>query len=242
MPTQLDLHDPRYQTAAAEILWRHRQTYEAEANITSAVRDFLILTGLAKSGEIVEEDPPARGSGRAVDLTALNTFIEFKRRSSSTGGSEPDPQHVRQLDDYLTPIGGGGPRRPHRRPHRRQVLAAALAERRRGQDHPSPRLHAGQRGALVPPVRVAARQGAGLAGGCPARARSHRGGVRTQQPAVRARHSGSREHLPSLRRRRDRHGSSGGSGATCCWRLWARSPGRPPRWTTSSSATPTSAP
>ena len=101
MPTQLDLHDPRYQAAAAEILWRHDR-YEAEANITSAVRDFLILTGLAKSGEIVEEDPPARGSGRAVDLTALNTFIEFKRRIGSTAGFEPDPQHVRQLDDYLT--------------------------------------------------------------------------------------------------------------------------------------------
>ena len=101
MPTQLDLDDSRYQTAAGEILRRH-DNFELEANITSAVRDFLILTGLAKSEEIVEEAPPARGSGRAVDLTALNTFIEFKRRIGSTAGFEPDPQHVRQLDDYLT--------------------------------------------------------------------------------------------------------------------------------------------
>ena len=100
MPTQLDLHDPRYQAAAAEILRRH-DNLELEANITSAVRDFLILTGLAKSEEIVEEAPPAQGSGRAVDLTALNTFIEFKRRIGSTASFEPNPQHVRQLDDYL---------------------------------------------------------------------------------------------------------------------------------------------
>ena len=31
---------------------------EPEANITSAVRDFLVLTGLVKPGDVVEENPP----------------------------------------------------------------------------------------------------------------------------------------------------------------------------------------
>ena len=100
MPDQIDLDDPRYKEAAAEILRRHDK-YEAEANITSAIRDFLIVTGLAKSDEINEEVPPATGSGKAVDLTALNAFIEVKRRVGSAGGLDPNPEYVRQLDGYL---------------------------------------------------------------------------------------------------------------------------------------------
>ena len=79
--THLDTQDPRYREAAGEILRRHNSG-EAEANITSAVRDFLTLTRLADDREIVEENPPADGSRRAVDLTTLDTFIEFKRRSA----------------------------------------------------------------------------------------------------------------------------------------------------------------
>ena len=102
MPTHLDISDPRYADAAAAILRRH-DNFEAEANITTAVRDFLILTGLANPHEIVEENPPSDASRRAVDLTALDTFIEFKRRigTSPAGGFNPDPAHVQQLDDYL---------------------------------------------------------------------------------------------------------------------------------------------
>ena len=98
--THIDLNDIRYRDAAAEILSRH-DALQAEANITSAVRDFLIRTGLARSGEIVEEDPPSDTSRRAVDLTALDTFIEFKRRIGTTSSGEPDPKNVQQLDDYL---------------------------------------------------------------------------------------------------------------------------------------------
>ncbi len=100
MPAHIDTNDPKYAKAAAEILRRH-DLGEPEANITSAVRDFLVLTGLAESSEIVEENPPALGSRRAVDLTALDTFIEFKRRIGTAGGFNPDPENVRQLDDYL---------------------------------------------------------------------------------------------------------------------------------------------
>ena len=63
MPVHIDETDPRYAESAAEILSRHNRG-EAEANITSAVRDFLILTGPIKPADIVEENPPALG--RAV--------------------------------------------------------------------------------------------------------------------------------------------------------------------------------
>ena len=101
MPEQINDNDPKHSQAAAEILRRHNSG-EAEANITTAVRDFLIVTGLVKADEMVEENPPAQGSRRAVDLTALDTFIEFKRRLGTTGGFNPNPEYVRQIDDYLT--------------------------------------------------------------------------------------------------------------------------------------------
>ena len=100
MAVHIDPNDPQYAEAAAEILRRHNRG-EPEANITSAVRDFLILTGLARSEEIIEENPPSEASRRAVDLTALDTFIEFKRRIGTARGGEPDPKNVEQLDDYL---------------------------------------------------------------------------------------------------------------------------------------------
>ena len=100
MSVQIDYNDPRYAQAAAEILRRH-DSGEPEANITSAVRDFLILTGLVRGDETVEENPPAQGSRRAVDLAALDTFIEFKRRIGTMGGFNPNAEYVQQLDDYL---------------------------------------------------------------------------------------------------------------------------------------------
>ena len=107
MSIQIDYNDPRYAQAAAEILRRH-DSGEPEANITSAVRDFLILTCLVRGDEIVEENPPAQGSRRAVDLAALDTFIEFKRRIGTSGGFNPNPEYVRQLDDYLEQSEGQG--------------------------------------------------------------------------------------------------------------------------------------
>ena len=100
MTPHFDTNDPRYAESAAEILRRHNSG-EAEANITSAVRDFLTLTKLVKSEEIKEENAPALGSRQAVDLTALDTFIEFKRRISTRRGLDPNPEYVGQLDYYL---------------------------------------------------------------------------------------------------------------------------------------------
>ena len=99
MARQIDTSDPQYAAAAQAILNRHYRN-SPEANITSAVRNFLILTGLAEESEIEEEVSPG-GSLRAVDLTALDTFVEVKRRVGTTGGFEPNPSYVQQLDDYL---------------------------------------------------------------------------------------------------------------------------------------------
>ena len=101
MAQHLDDDDPKYAESAAEILRRH-DNGEPEANITSAVRDFLTLTGLVKSDEINEENPPSDTSRRAVDLTALDTFIEMKRTIGTTGGLDPNPVYVQQLDNYLS--------------------------------------------------------------------------------------------------------------------------------------------
>ena len=98
-PPHITPEDPRGAQAAAEILRRHADG-EPEANIASAVRSFLIITGLVRDEEVVEEAPPAKGSRRAADLTALDTFVEFKRRIGPTAGGAPHPQYVEQLDDY----------------------------------------------------------------------------------------------------------------------------------------------
>ncbi len=100
MTTQIDPNDPECLAAAQEMLRRH-QLVEAEANITSTVRDFLIRTGLVNASEIVEEESPALGSRRAVDLTALDTFIEVKIRLGTASGFSPNPEYVQQLDNYL---------------------------------------------------------------------------------------------------------------------------------------------
>ena len=96
-----DINNPAFKQLAAAVLRRHDYG-EPEANITSAIRDFLIETGLAKSDEIVEENPPSDASRRAVDLTALDTFIEVKRRiGNMQAGFNPDAEYVQQIDDYL---------------------------------------------------------------------------------------------------------------------------------------------
>ena len=100
MDAHLNVNDPSYRNAAAAILRRH-DNFEAEANITTAVRDFLIITGLVNADEIIEENPPSVESRCAVDLTALDTFVEFKRRIGTAGGFNPDPANVTQIDGYL---------------------------------------------------------------------------------------------------------------------------------------------
>ena len=97
MSNRIDYNDPRYAQATAEILQRHDDG-EPEANIASAVRDFPIVTGLV---EIVEENPPAKGSRRAVDLIALDAFIStyrscLSRRSTARRSCTQPPQRPGQ--------------------------------------------------------------------------------------------------------------------------------------------------
>ena len=100
MVEHIDYDDPKYPAAAEAILQRHNAG-EHETNITTAIRDFLVFTKLATSEEIREEVAPSLGSRKAVDLTALDTFIEVKRRIGTTGGFSPNPDYVEQIDDYL---------------------------------------------------------------------------------------------------------------------------------------------
>ena len=95
---QIDYDDPSHQAAAAAILQRHDDN-KSEANITSAVRDFLLCTRLVDANEVAEEVSPSDGSVRSVDLTALDTFIEVKKRIGTTDGFNEN--YVRQLDGYL---------------------------------------------------------------------------------------------------------------------------------------------
>ena len=94
----LSYEDVGCRGVAVELLRRH-DGFGAEAEITSQVRDFLVVTGLVESGDIREEVAPAAGSGNLVDLAALDTLIEVKRRIGD--GMVPDVGHVEQLDGYL---------------------------------------------------------------------------------------------------------------------------------------------
>ena len=94
----MSLDNQECKELAAELLRRHERV-EPEANITSMVREFLVKTGLVESSDIREEVSPAEGSSNSVDLAALDTLIEVKRRIGN--GIVPDVQHVAQLDGYL---------------------------------------------------------------------------------------------------------------------------------------------
>ena len=98
----------RFSDLAADILRRH-DNREPEANITSAVRDFLINSGLVRASDVQEENPPSQGSRQAVDLRALDTLIEFKRRIGPSGITPlPPPDYVKQLDNYLAQSAAAG--------------------------------------------------------------------------------------------------------------------------------------
>ena len=224
------------------MLWRH-ENFEAEANVTSAVRDFLIATGLAASEEIVEENPPSEGSRRAVDLTALDTFIEVKRRISTAANGYPNADYVKQLDDYLAQSAKENRVRMGVLTDGKHWLAA-LAGRGAADDDAAPLLHAAGRGRLGFAVGVAAGRGAVFAAERPARRKRTSSGTSalTARPssATSRRSARCTRATPSPRR----SGSSAACGATCCARRWAR-------WrvrdatnlsTTCSSATPTCAP
>ncbi len=89
-----------YSGPAAGILRRH-DGGSSEADIRTAVWVFITQTGLAAVDEVDQEESPADGFSGRVDLRARDTFFEFKRNLYG-GGGVVDPQHVAQLDGYLT--------------------------------------------------------------------------------------------------------------------------------------------
>ena len=103
MATQSDASVPTSPAiAAANQILRRWERNEAEANITSAIRDFIVSANLAKPDEMQEEVHPSDASRSLVDLRTAGALIEVKRRIA--GGSDspiPDPQFVTQLDKYL---------------------------------------------------------------------------------------------------------------------------------------------
>ncbi len=95
---------------AAPILERHNKAGVSEAEIGAAIRDFLINTGLVDANEVEMEQAPAEGSSGRVDLRTRDLIIEFKVRIGNQ--VDPDPHHVKQLDDYLkAAVAGGQPQR-----------------------------------------------------------------------------------------------------------------------------------
>ena len=88
-----------YAPLAAEILNRHDRG-DSEADIRSAVRDFIIQSGLVTASEVTQEESPTQAAAGRVDLAARDAFFEFKRNLYS--GDQIAPEHIRQLDDYLT--------------------------------------------------------------------------------------------------------------------------------------------
>ncbi|MDE2935685.1 MAG: N-6 DNA methylase [Chloroflexota bacterium] len=91
----MDREDPGITAIAQELLDRHRE-FQAEQNIASLIRQFLVETGLFNSSEIREQVPikPLR-----ADLVTPTHIFEFKWRIGSFG--KPDERWVLQLDTYL---------------------------------------------------------------------------------------------------------------------------------------------
>ena len=87
--------------AAADQILRRYDNYEHETNITTAIRDFIITAGLSRPEDMVEESHPADGSRKFVDLRTSSALIEVKRRIGVGSGAAPDPDYVRQIDQYL---------------------------------------------------------------------------------------------------------------------------------------------
>ena len=102
--------DPESRVEHAQPILERHESAASEADIRSAVRDFLIQTGLAAESEIQQEAPPAPGESGRVDLRTRDVIFEFKR--SIGNGIVPHADYVTQLDDYLTSaVAGGQPQR-----------------------------------------------------------------------------------------------------------------------------------
>ena len=104
------MSDPETRVEYAQPILERHEAAASEADIRSAVRDFLIHTGLAPESEIQQEEAPAPGESGRVDLRTRDVIFEFKR--SIGNGIVPHTDYVTQLDDYLkSAVDGGQPQR-----------------------------------------------------------------------------------------------------------------------------------
>ena len=91
-----DLFDPdgeEFRKAVQLIIDRHAEHAPA-ADITAAISNFLVSTGLA-----AEED--LRREKDRIDLQSAQLIIETKRRIGTKPGFYPKREYVRQLDNYM---------------------------------------------------------------------------------------------------------------------------------------------
>ena len=101
MTAQINVDDPQYAASAAEILRRHERRCGLRPTSLAPCATFSSSPGWPKVTRSSRKLHLPKGPDSAVDLSALNTFIEFKRRIGSARGFDPNPEYVEQLDDYL---------------------------------------------------------------------------------------------------------------------------------------------
>ena len=102
--TELSADDPRFVELARQLLHWHGAAAH-EDNIRSAVRSFLVETGLTDPYEVQSEasPDPQRITRRRVDLVLSDAFIEVKTRIGRAADAlTPAIEHVAQLDGYLS--------------------------------------------------------------------------------------------------------------------------------------------
>ena len=89
--------------AAEQLLWRYKES-EKEDNTKAAVRDFLIVTGLARPSDIKGERAPSEETQTQADLAIphKHVYIETKLRiGTGINASSPHPNHIGQIDGYV---------------------------------------------------------------------------------------------------------------------------------------------
>ena len=97
--------------AFAQALIDIHQRGGSEADVVSAVRDFLTHCGLVDGSGARQGARPSDTAAGRVDLVAGGVFFEVKQRVSAAG-FPPDHGHVEQLRGYLTDAAAAGkPRR-----------------------------------------------------------------------------------------------------------------------------------
>ena len=126
MAKQINPNDPSCVEAAAEILRRHTGG-EPEANITTAVRNFLTATGLVEGRGASRGKPtgpgiaPRRGPHRPGHLRRVQAQDRHRRRL------QPRPRECSAARRLPGAVAGAGPG-AYGNPDRRQAVAPALAQ------------------------------------------------------------------------------------------------------------------